>query len=1327
MSVSPSAFTCSEIGDNTVILTVIDNNGNESTITSTVTVEDNVAAEAKAKDITVQLDGTGTVSITAADVDNGSNDACGIKSMSVSPSAFTCSEIGDNTVILTVIDNNGNESTTTSIVTVEDNEAPIITCPGDISQDNDPGVCGAMVTYAVPLVTDNCENQQPVKTNFTSLGSLNNKFYYLSNNYFSPISAYFHARGSGGNLVTINDASENDFISTSLSGVNAMIGFTKWLAEGEFIWFNGEAITYTNWSAGEPDNAGGWEDFAEILSDGTWNDFANDSAKRYILEVDIMRVTQTSGLPSGSKFPIGTTTNTFKVTDASGNTSNTCSFDVTVTDAEVPAAIAQDITVQLDASGMAAIDLEDVLAPLTDSYMVDQSGDFNPVDISGTGSDVLLDDDEVSDALPVGFSFNFYGIDYTNFYISSNGFITFNSDADDDWYEAMILPDIEMPNNLIAMAWSDINPEAGGTIRYSTTGTAPNRVLVVEFNEVPQYADNNPITTQVQLYEGTNLIEIHTTTMPSNSNDYTQGVENSDGTRAVTTPGRNAADWSATNDYVSFTPYTPISTDNCGIAGTTIDVSTFDCSDIGDNTVIVTVTDVNENIATFTAIVTVEDNIAPELTAEADQEVELDGSCSITIPDVMGTSTDNCMVSITQTPEVGTEIFSEHDGTVDVVVTATDAAGNTDEKTVVLTATDVTVPVLIAEADQDVNLDDSCSITVPDVMGTATDNCMVSSVIQIPEVGTILSSEHDGPVEVVVTATDAAGNIDLKTVILTATDVTAPLLTAESNQEVELDGSCSITIPDVMGTATDNCIVNITQVPEVGTILSSEHDGTVEVVVTAIDAAGNIDEKAVVLTSKDVTDPVLTAESNQVVELDDSCSITVPDVMGTATDNCTVNITQVPEVGTEISSEHDGTVEVVVTATDAAGNIDEKTVILTTKDVTAPKTDVAELDEITAECEVLEYDVTIPTATDNCVGLVSVSHDASFPITTQGLTVITWSFEDAHGNIAKQTQDVVIDDVTAPSADVTQLVNITAECEVLEADVPVPTATDNCGGVVSVSHDVSFPITTQGLTVITWSFEYVNGNIAKQTQDVMLEDMTAPVPDLLELEAIVESCEAINIEAPTATDNCGGTITGTTLDPISYVEEGEFMILWEFNDGNGNIIPQEQWVTVKDHTAPLVSAQDLTVTVDQDEPAVITPGQVNDASSDNCSEIVFTLDKDTFEKPGVYEVVLTGTDASGNTSQATATVTVKREGADPMEVHVVPTMLTRTSIAKVILPFRGRIMEVQVLEVETNNYKVFDGNKKNVMEIDVAPMKGTLLVKILDNEGNFHLTKLIAL
>src|SRR5690606_22921741 len=45
--------------------------------------------------------------------------------------------------------------------------------------------------------------------------------------------------------------------------------------------------------------------------------------------------TQTAGLPSGSVFPLGTTTNTFEVTDAAGNTA-TCSFTITVIDDENP-------------------------------------------------------------------------------------------------------------------------------------------------------------------------------------------------------------------------------------------------------------------------------------------------------------------------------------------------------------------------------------------------------------------------------------------------------------------------------------------------------------------------------------------------------------------------------------------------------------------------------------------------------------------------------------------------------------------------------------------------------------------------------------------------------------------------------------------------------------------------------------------------------------------------------------------------------------------------------------------------------------------------------
>ena len=46
-------------------------------------------------------------------------------------------------------------------------------------------------------------------------------------------------------------------------------------------------------------------------------------------------IQQTAGMPSGSQFPVGTTMNTFEVTDAAGNMT-TCSFNVTINDTENP-------------------------------------------------------------------------------------------------------------------------------------------------------------------------------------------------------------------------------------------------------------------------------------------------------------------------------------------------------------------------------------------------------------------------------------------------------------------------------------------------------------------------------------------------------------------------------------------------------------------------------------------------------------------------------------------------------------------------------------------------------------------------------------------------------------------------------------------------------------------------------------------------------------------------------------------------------------------------------------------------------------------------------
>jgi len=124
MTVAPSDFNCSNVGDNTVILTVTDNNGNSSTAEAIVKIEDKIAPAVNVGNITLQLDALGSASLTAEEVENSSSDNCGIASKVLSQSSFSCDNIGENIDTLIVIDINGNVSKAVFTVIVEDKTAP---------------------------------------------------------------------------------------------------------------------------------------------------------------------------------------------------------------------------------------------------------------------------------------------------------------------------------------------------------------------------------------------------------------------------------------------------------------------------------------------------------------------------------------------------------------------------------------------------------------------------------------------------------------------------------------------------------------------------------------------------------------------------------------------------------------------------------------------------------------------------------------------------------------------------------------------------------------------------------------------------------------------------------------------------------------------------------------------------------------------------------------------------------------------------------------------------------------------------------------------------
>ena len=168
---NPAPGTIVGTGTTTIIVTVKDANNNSVNCSTTFTLFEATPPTALCKPFTAVLNASGIVSITAANVDNGSSDNCAIASRTVTPNTFICANKGANTVTLTVTDASGNSSQCTAIVTVVDNTPPTINCPANITLEP---TCpsGAIATYTTPVGTDNCPGATTARTTGPASGSL---------------------------------------------------------------------------------------------------------------------------------------------------------------------------------------------------------------------------------------------------------------------------------------------------------------------------------------------------------------------------------------------------------------------------------------------------------------------------------------------------------------------------------------------------------------------------------------------------------------------------------------------------------------------------------------------------------------------------------------------------------------------------------------------------------------------------------------------------------------------------------------------------------------------------------------------------------------------------------------------------------------------------------------------------------------------------------------------------------------------------------------------------------------------------------------------------
>ena len=791
---------------------------------------------------------------------------------------------------------------------------------------------------------------------------------------------------------------------------------------------------------------------------------------------------------------------------------------------------------------------------------------------------------------------------------------------------------------------ADVTVECDASTAPSATGTAAasdncdSDVAVTYADTTVAGTGNNSVITRVWTATDDN----------SNATTYTQTIIVKDNTApTVVTQAYTltlGSDGTATLTTANVDNGT---SDNCDSSLTlSLSKTAFDCTNIGENTVTLTATDDNSNSASATAVVTVVDTTAPIFTTSpANVTVECSSS---TEPSATGTAaaSDNCDSDVTVTYADTTVAGTGNNSVITRVWTATDDNSNATTYTQTITVVDTTAPVADVTTLTDITAECSVdALTAP----TATDNC-AGSITGITT--TTLPITAQGTTVVTWTFEDASGNISTQTQNVIINDVTAPV--ADVTTLTDITAECSVdalTAP----TATDNCAGSITGITT--TTLPITAQGTTVVTWTFEDASGNISTQTQNVIINDVTAPV--ADVTTLTDITAECSVdalTAP----TATDNCAGSITGITTTTLPITAQ--GTTVVTWTFEDASGNISTQTQNVIINDVTAPVADVTTLTDITAECSVDA--LTAPTATDNCAGSITGITTTTLPITAQGTTVVTWTFEDASGNISTQTQNVIINDVTAPVADVTTLTDITAECSV--DALTAPTATDNCAGSITGITTTTLPITAQGTTVVTWTFEDASGNISTQTQNVIINDVTAPVADVTTLTDITAECSVDALTAPTATDNCAGSITGITTTTLPITAQGTTVVTWTFEDASGNISTQTQNVIINDVTAPVADVTTLTdITAECSVDALTAP-----TATDNCAGSITGITTTTLPITAQGTTVVTWTfeDASGNISTQTQNVIINDVTAPVADVTTLTDITAECSVDALTAP-----------------------------------------------------------
>ena len=763
ISASQTTFDCTNVGPNTVTLTVTDTNGNIATCDAIVTILDNVNPVAVCKNITVALDSNGNATITGLDIDNGSYDNClSTLVRTATPNTFTCTEIGANVVTLTVTDPAGNTDTCTAIVTVEDTIVPNVICQNITVQLDATGNASIIAADIDNGSTDACGIVSFVidKTDFD-----------CSNIGANP--------GTNTVTLTVTDTNNNVASCTALVTVEDSLVPTISCTTDKVVTTDNNLCTYTH-------------------NDLTWNATASDvcvsiASLTYALSGDtVLADAPVNTSLNGVTFNGGMTTVTWTAVDGSGNISQ-CSYTVTVNDDQLPNAICQNISIQLDASGNASIIAGDI--------------DFGSNDNCGIQSIV---------ASKTAFTCLDFGPNTVTLTVTDTNNNVSTCDA------TVTVQDAIAPSALCAPITIQLNTSGtytltNGDINTLSAGSTDNCSIVTR-DVFPSTFNCSNIGTPVN-------VTLTVTDIAGNTDTCITTITVEDNVLPTALCQNISIQLDASgNASITGNDIDNGSNDACGIATRVASKTAFTCADLGPNAVTLTVTDNNGNISTCTATVTVQDSTKPVFTlCSSNQTAVTDpGVCTYTHGDTNwnATATDNCNVtSLTYTltgATTGTGInlngVAFNKGLTTITWLATDSSGNTETCSYTLSLTDTENPNAICQiATVELERDGTVEVFANQINNNSTDNCgIITYEISKDGISFGLSVLYDcseiGANTTYLRVTDEAGLTDTCSTAVTVDDTQVPTLDDLSDRNEVVDSNvCTYTHNDNLWNPTDNC------------------------------------------------------------------------------------------------------------------------------------------------------------------------------------------------------------------------------------------------------------------------------------------------------------------------------------------------------------------------------------------------------------------------------------------------------------------------------------------------------------------------------------------